>query len=168
MIVSCTDPVLSPQPQSPRVDIDRIPILLRVEGLVHVGHQTPHHVLVRRVWLEGGLQQTVVAEKVKHLVDPEQGLLRHVSLHEGLEQCARVVHGLLQVAQVEAELHLVERDDRQLRQLELLPEPIGHLQLLLVQCLVPVQDPDLYHSFDHVLDHPFGVSLVAQLQGGEG
>lgn len=113
--------------------------------------------------LKCGLQQTVVAEKVKDLVDPQQRLFGQVSLHEGFQQAPGLVHCFLQVVQVEAKVHLVEGYDGELGELELFPKQLSQLKLLLVQLIVSVENADFYHSFNHVLDDPFRVSFVVQL-----
>lgn len=93
--------------------VNRI-FVLRIQRLVHVGHEIIHDLLVGRVLLEGCFQHSIVAKEVKHLVYPLDGLVRQVPLDEGFQEAARLVHGFLQVGQVEAKVHLVKRYDGQL------------------------------------------------------
>lgn len=77
-----------------------------------------------RVWLEDGVEEGLVGEEAEDAVDPREGLVGQMSGHDVPQAGVRFVQSGHQVVPIIAEVHLVEGDDRHLRRLELVLEPL--------------------------------------------
>lgn len=126
-----------------------VPIL---HGFVQIGNDLVHQVPVGWLLPESRLQQRRIAEERKHLLDPPEGLIGQVPIDARFEQPVHLLQRLEQVVEIEAVVHLVERDDGHLQGLELGAEPIGQLQLVRVELIIAVEDGNFDHDFDDVLD----------------
>lgn len=121
-------------------------------GFVQIGNDLVHQVPVGRFLSEGRLQQGRIAEERKHLFDPAERFVRQVPIDAGLEQPVHLLERFEQVVEIEAVVHLVERNDGHLQGLELGSEPVGQFELVGVELAVPVEDGNFDHDFDDVFD----------------
>ncbi len=111
-------------------------------------------------------EELAIGEMIEDVVDTAVRFCRQVPVDGLVQQFAAIVEQVAHDAAVEGEVDLVEADGRHRKRVYLLPEALDQRKLLVVELAIAVEDAQLDHHLNEVLDDLLGLLAVARVLFG--